>query len=219
MLGIFTKGSTKDATEYLYEYRMQKRKRWESFMRTSDRITAVILCGYLFLVARFMLPATISQAPACGSLIGVMMLVSLVGAIIVIFNPDLLISDDTPLIVRVSQEIVFVRHYEPFWTSARIFSENITIGQIKNADVKTYSEDEYNDLHRRINDDFDYEKGLSRWSKDPIRWLLSDGSSKDTIAARRCAVLEVVDGRTFFIEFEGVKEFVSLVNKLRANIS
>jgi len=214
MLGIFMKDSTKDATEYLFEYKTQRSKLGETLKRAITRIMAVVSWLVFFQMVRVTLPVAISQAPVCGNLMGVMMLIPpLILLTILIYNPDLLISDDTPLIVRASQEIVFVRHYRRITTSAIISREHIPIGQIKNAYVKPYSEDEYYDLNMRINGDLeDYETRV-------MRRLFDDGSSKGTIGVHCCAVLEVVDGRTFFIEFEGAKEFVLLVNKLRANIS
>ena len=46
--------------------------------------------------------------------------------------------------------------------------------------------------------------------------MFQDNSSKNADNSFRCAILELVDGKQFFIEFKDAKEFVELLNNIRS---
>lgn len=219
----------RDSTEYLYEYRTPQGKLNLIIEDVLTRIIAAAgLCIILYSLYVIILePLAVQFAnagmssfnrgfmarnPGWSLILWAIVLAILAALAAIVYNPKLILPyGSTSLVVRISQEEIFIRKLVGAGMYHAAYRERIPIAQIKSADVKLYEESEFDHLWQS----FMYnEKGYLRWSANPLRSAFMDHSSRECGIAH-CAVLEFIDGKQLFIEFKGADEFVAVLNNLR----
>ena len=248
-----------NSSKYLYEYKTQESKWWNTFCNILTRITAAVFWWGIFQIAiteqpartlfswvfmfimlvvltimickpdlislfafiRIMaalfwlpvllaVPRTLAEQSAHGLFYFAATLALLVVQTIVICKPDLIPLGTIPLIVRISQKELFLRKLLIAGRNIT-FRKRIPIEQVKSARVNVYTESGFDYLYNSI--ELYNEKGHLCWHE--ALWM--DGSTRHDGITRRCAVLELVDGKQVFIEFKGAEEFVAALNNLRSS--